>query len=94
MANSPSPLLSLTRTAVLEIVGGRLDVLMSFAGCVLRDGREFEQNGFERVIGINLNGTMRLCSLCKPLLQAGNGGNIMICASMLRCAVIHTSNFE
>src|SRR4051794_27034922 len=39
----------------------RLDALINCAGIVLRDGREFTVEGFQRVIDVNLTGTMRMC---------------------------------
>ena len=39
---------------------GRLDVLVNAAGMILRGGLEFEPAGFQRVVDVNLAGTMRL----------------------------------
>jgi NAD(P)-dependent dehydrogenase (short-subunit alcohol dehydrogenase family) len=60
----------------------RLDVLVNAAGMILRNGLEFELEGFQRVIDVNLTGTMRLCLACRPLLAEG-GGSILNVASML-----------
>jgi NAD(P)-dependent dehydrogenase (short-subunit alcohol dehydrogenase family) len=60
----------------------RLDVLVNAAGMILRDGLEFEPEGFQRVVDVNLTGTMRLCLACRPLL-AERGGSILNVASML-----------
>src|SRR4051812_34390559 len=46
----------------------RLDVLVNCAGMILRDGKEFTIEGFQRVIDVNLTGTMRMCMAAKPLL--------------------------
>src|SRR6478736_5250882 len=49
--------------AVAALFGGlpRLDALVNCAGMVLRDGKEFTIEGFQRVIDVNLTGTMRMC---------------------------------
>jgi NAD(P)-dependent dehydrogenase (short-subunit alcohol dehydrogenase family) len=60
----------------------RLDVLVNAAGMILRDGLEFEPEGFLRVVDINLSGTMRVCRACQSLL-ARSGGCIVNLASML-----------
>jgi NAD(P)-dependent dehydrogenase (short-subunit alcohol dehydrogenase family) len=59
-----------------------LDVLVNAAGMILRHGAEHEPDSFERVIDVNLNGMMRVCSACKPLLVA-SGGCVVNIASML-----------
>ncbi|MEQ1829900.1 MAG: SDR family NAD(P)-dependent oxidoreductase [Pirellula sp.] len=50
-----------------------LDLLVNCAGTILRDGREHEPEGFCEVVDVNLNGAMRLCLACKPLLVASKG---------------------
>ena len=60
---------------------GRLDVLVNCAG-VLARGEEYDIQTFERVVDINLTGTMRCCLAAKPLL-AETGGVIVNTASML-----------
>lgn len=69
--------------AVTKFFGslGRLDVLVNCAG-VLARGEEYDIQTFERVIDINLTGTMRCCLAAKPLL-AQTGGVIVNTASML-----------
>ena len=60
----------------------RLDVLVNAAGMILRDGLEFEVEGFQRVVDVNLTGTMRMCRACHPLLSR-RGGSVLNVASML-----------
>jgi NAD(P)-dependent dehydrogenase (short-subunit alcohol dehydrogenase family) len=60
----------------------RLDMLVNCAGMILRGGGEFDPVGFQRVIEVNLTGTMRMCVACHPLL-ARQGGAIVNTASML-----------
>jgi NAD(P)-dependent dehydrogenase (short-subunit alcohol dehydrogenase family) len=60
----------------------RLDMLVNCAGMILRGGGEFDPVGFQRVIEVNLTGTMRMCVACQPLL-ARQGGAIVNTASML-----------
>jgi NAD(P)-dependent dehydrogenase (short-subunit alcohol dehydrogenase family) len=59
----------------------RLDVLINAAG-IIRRVAEFETDTFEAVIDVNLTGTMRLCTACRPALAA-RGGAIINIASML-----------
>ncbi|MCP5412718.1 MAG: SDR family oxidoreductase [Alphaproteobacteria bacterium] len=59
----------------------RLDALVNCAGMILRDGKEFTIEGFQRVIDVNLTGTMRLCVAARPLL-ARQGGAIVNTASV------------
>jgi NAD(P)-dependent dehydrogenase (short-subunit alcohol dehydrogenase family) len=58
-----------------------LDILINCAGIIRRD-EEFEMPVFERVIDINLNGTMRMCVGCRALLRRSHGTIVNI-ASML-----------
>ncbi|MES1257663.1 MAG: SDR family oxidoreductase [Acidobacteriota bacterium] len=58
-----------------------LDILINCAGIIRRD-EEFGMPVFEQVIDINLNGTMRMCVGCRPLLRR-SGGAIVNIASML-----------
>ncbi|HEY2413728.1 MAG TPA: SDR family oxidoreductase [Pirellulaceae bacterium] len=60
----------------------RLDVLVNAAGMILRDGQEFDAENFERVVDVNLTGTMRMCLAARELLFASRGSIINI-ASML-----------
>jgi len=59
----------------------RLDALVNCAGMVLRDGKEFTIAGFQKVIDVNLTGTMRMCMAAKPLLEK-QGGAIVNIASV------------
>ncbi|MDQ4061848.1 MAG: SDR family oxidoreductase [Pseudomonadota bacterium] len=59
----------------------RLDILVNAAG-IIRRGAEYEPDVFARVLDVNLLGTMRLCTACRPLL-AKQGGSIVNIASML-----------
>jgi NAD(P)-dependent dehydrogenase (short-subunit alcohol dehydrogenase family) len=59
----------------------RLDALVNCAGIILRDGQEFTIAGFQKVIDVNLTGTMRMCMAAKPLLEK-QGGAIVNTASI------------
>ena len=69
--------------AVDNLVGslGHLDGLVNCAGILMR-GAEYDIDNFQRVVDVNLVGTMRLCLACQPALSAG-GGAIVNLASML-----------
>jgi len=54
----------------------RLDALVNCAGIILREGHEFTVQGFQKVIDVNLTGTMRLCVAAKPLLEKQSGAII------------------
>ena len=51
----------------------RLDVLVNSIGSVLFKKGEFELDGFETIVDINLTGAMRLSVAFFPLLQASQG---------------------
>jgi len=59
----------------------QLDALVNCAGIILRDGQEFTVAGFQKVIDVNLTGTMRMCLAAKPLLEK-QGGAIVNTASV------------
>ena len=59
----------------------RLDILVNCAGIIQR-GDEHRLDVFERVLAVNLTGTMRLCAAARPLLTA-QSGSIVNLASML-----------
>ena len=58
-----------------------LDILVNSAGIIRRQA-EYGLDIFERVIDVNLTGTMRMCTACRSLL-AESGGTIVNIASML-----------
>jgi NAD(P)-dependent dehydrogenase (short-subunit alcohol dehydrogenase family) len=57
-----------------------LDVLVNAAG-IIRRAAEFELEQFQTVVDVNLVGSMRMCTACKPLLLK-RGGAIVNVASM------------
>ncbi len=59
----------------------RLDALVNCAGTILREGKEFTIQGFQKVIDVNLTGTMRMCVAARPLLEK-QGGAIVNTASL------------
>ncbi len=59
----------------------RLDALVNCAGMILRENKEFTIEGFQKVIDVNLTGTMRMCVAAKPLLEK-SGGAIVNTASI------------
>ena len=59
----------------------RLDILVNAAG-IIRRAAEHEPDVFERVIAVNLNGSMRCCQAAKPLLLQSKGSVVNV-ASML-----------
>ena len=76
--------LDVTSDAQVEACVGSLtrqDALVNCAGMVLRDGKEFTLPGFQKVIDVNLTGTMRMCLAAKPLLDR-QGGAIVNIASV------------
>ncbi len=60
----------------------QLAVVVNAAGIILRSGREFEIEGFRRVLEVNLVGTMRVCLAAHSRLKASRGAILNI-ASML-----------
>lgn len=86
-ADSPIPAIRMDvsdEPSIGEALAGfsRLDILVNCAGMLLRGGAELEIENFERVVDVNLTGTMRVCAACRPLL-ARQGGCIVNTASML-----------
>lgn len=56
----------------------RLDVLVLSQGLVLYGRKEFEQEGFDRVLQVNLTSLMACCMRFHPLLQASAGSVVVI----------------
>ena len=56
----------------------RLDALVNSAGMILREGKEFTIEGFQKVIDVNLTGTMRMCVAAKPLLEKAGGAIVNV----------------
>ncbi|MCX5568408.1 SDR family NAD(P)-dependent oxidoreductase [Kaistia nematophila] len=76
--------LDVTDQASVDAVLARfeqLDALVNCAGVIFR-GREYDIDVFQKVIDVNLTGTMRMCVGARPLL-AKQGGAIVNTASML-----------
>lgn len=76
--------LDVTDASAVQAVFGRLkrlDVLVNAAG-MIRRGEEHDPDVFQRVIDVNLVGTMRTASAARELLAA-SGGSIVNIASML-----------
>jgi NAD(P)-dependent dehydrogenase (short-subunit alcohol dehydrogenase family) len=67
--------------AALVEKAGSIDMLINCAG-MIRRGDELEIDVFERVIAVNLSGTMRVCAAAREPLKA-SGGTIVNTASML-----------
>ena len=76
--------LDVTDAAAIErLTGGleRLDILVNAAG-IIRRSAEYDLETFAQVVDVNLTGTMRVCTACRPLLAA-SGGSVVNVASML-----------
>lgn len=67
--------------AVLEPFD-ELAALINCAGVIFRNGAEFDIETFQKVIDVNLTGTMRMCVAARPKLGAARGA-IVNTASML-----------
>jgi NAD(P)-dependent dehydrogenase (short-subunit alcohol dehydrogenase family) len=55
----------------------RLDAMVTCAGMILRRD-EYDLDKFERVIAVNLTGTMRLCEAMRPQLAAARGAIVNV----------------
>ncbi|MDR5816784.1 MULTISPECIES: SDR family oxidoreductase [unclassified Caballeronia] len=68
---------------IVALIGSfeRLDIVVNCAGVISRV-EEHQPEVFERVLDINLNGTMRICAAARELLKASSGC-IVNTASML-----------
>lgn len=60
----------------------RLSALINCAGIIFRNYAEYDLEIFQKVIDVNLTGTMRMCVAARPKLAAA-GGAIVNTASML-----------
>ena len=71
------------QTSVDALLGGLdgLDGLVNCAGILMR-GAEYDIDKFQKVVDVNLVGTMRMCLGCHEMLAA-SGGAIVNTASML-----------
>lgn len=69
--------------ALAEILSGidGLDVLVNAAGVIGAPGAEFTDEGFARVIDVNLIGTQKTCFACEDALVA-RGGSVVNFASV------------
>lgn len=69
--------------SVAQLFGGvgELDIVINCAGIIRRQA-EHDPEVFEKVLAVNLTGTMRICSASRPLLAARRGCIVNI-ASML-----------
>jgi len=70
--------------SVTEVVNrfDEIDALVNCAGIIFRDGAEYDIDTFQKVIDVNLIGTMRMCVASRPKLAAARG-TIVNTASML-----------
>jgi NAD(P)-dependent dehydrogenase (short-subunit alcohol dehydrogenase family) len=71
--------------AVADVIAkqSRLDALINCAGMILRGGTEYEIASFQKVMDVNLTGTMRMCLAAREKLGASGHGVIINTASML-----------
>ena len=71
--------------AVADVIAkqSRLDALVNCAGMILRGGAEYEIASFQKVMDVNLTGTMRMCLAAREKLAAYGHGVIINTASML-----------
>ena len=69
----------------LELLGGRVDVLVNAAGIQRRaKSEEFPLRDWEDVINVNLTVTFLLCQMAgRQMIRQGHGGKIINIASML-----------
>jgi NAD(P)-dependent dehydrogenase (short-subunit alcohol dehydrogenase family) len=77
-------LMDVTNGASVDALFGRLDTLSGLVNCagILVREKEYDIDVFQKVIDVNLTGTMRCCLAAQPLL-AISGGAIVNTASML-----------
>lgn len=60
----------------------KLDILVNCVGTVLYKKAEFDLEGFQKILNINLTGAMQLCMAFYPLLEA-NSGSIVVLDSVV-----------
>jgi NAD(P)-dependent dehydrogenase (short-subunit alcohol dehydrogenase family) len=83
--NVSTVVLDVTSAASVAAVLARFDelaALVNCAGVLFRNQAEFDMETFQRVIDVNLTGTMRMCVGARPKLAAARGA-IVNTASML-----------
>ena len=76
--------LDVTDAAAVEAFAARftrLDALVNCAGIIERQN-EYDLATFERVLAVNLTGSMRMCLALRPALASSSGGAIVNIASM------------
>lgn len=63
------------RKAIADLAGDTqsLDALVNAAGIILHEGREFTDDGFDKVMSVNLGGTQQLCFALRDALAARRG---------------------
>jgi NAD(P)-dependent dehydrogenase (short-subunit alcohol dehydrogenase family) len=61
----------------------QLAALINCAGVIFRNGAEYDIDTFQKVIDVNLTGTMRMCVGARPKFAAAGRGAIINTASML-----------
>ena len=67
----------------LELLGGRVDILLNGAGIQFRcDANEFPEEKWEQVININLNSMFYMCQQVFPVMEKQGGGKIINIASL------------
>ena len=71
--------------AVADIISqcDQLDALVNCAGMILRGGAEYQIASFQKVMDVNLTGTMRMCLAAREKLSVSGHGVIINTASML-----------
>lgn len=77
-------LLDVTDTDAVKVFFPEFDDLVGLVNCagILVRGKEYDIDVFQKVIDVNLTGTMRCCLAAQPFL-AKNSGSIVNTASML-----------
>ena len=77
-------LMDVTNGASVDALFDRLESLAGMVNCagILLRGQEYDIDTFQKVLDVNLTGTMRCCLAAQPLL-AKTGGAIVNTASML-----------